>query len=243
MGNKGIKAFTLAEVLITLGIIGVVAAMVIPVLYNNYLNEQYITGLKKAYAEWNQAIALLENDYGCPGDMVCTGLYASGTTHQSVGDVVIKYFKPAKTCGVETLDPTTAAIRGCWPVQINPNYDGSGTGVYPNGWGGYKFISLSGMSFYIDNEGDSSAGGYTDCTYPFNTGGEKVCSVVYIDTNGIKGPNYYGKDVFHFWLKKDGTLLPYGGYNGWKTHCESTGDKNGRYCAARIMQDNWQMNY
>ena len=57
-------AFTLAEVLITLGIIGVVAAMTIPVLIQNHKNTVVETRLKKVYTVMNQAIALAENDYG-----------------------------------------------------------------------------------------------------------------------------------------------------------------------------------
>ncbi len=49
-------AFTLAEVLITLGIIGVVAAMTIPVLIQNYRNSVAETRLKKFYSVMNQAI-------------------------------------------------------------------------------------------------------------------------------------------------------------------------------------------
>ena len=37
------KAFTLAEILITLGIIGVVAAMTIPTLITNYQKKQTVT--------------------------------------------------------------------------------------------------------------------------------------------------------------------------------------------------------
>ncbi len=43
--------FTLAEVLITLGIIGVVAALTIPTLVNNYQKKTYVTGLQRAYAQ------------------------------------------------------------------------------------------------------------------------------------------------------------------------------------------------
>ena len=51
MKNKG---FTFAEVLITLGIIGVVAAMTIPGLIQNSKNKELQTKLKKAYSDWNQ---------------------------------------------------------------------------------------------------------------------------------------------------------------------------------------------
>lgn len=49
------KGFTLAEVLITLGIIGVVAAMTMPTLINNINNKQNIAALKKAYSLISQA--------------------------------------------------------------------------------------------------------------------------------------------------------------------------------------------
>ncbi len=48
-------AFTLAEVLITLGIIGVVAAMTIPTLMNNTGNQALVTGFKQNYAILQQA--------------------------------------------------------------------------------------------------------------------------------------------------------------------------------------------
>ena len=57
-------AFTLAEVLITLGIIGVVAAMTMPALIQNYRNQVVETRLKKFYSTMNQAIAMSIKDNG-----------------------------------------------------------------------------------------------------------------------------------------------------------------------------------
>lgn len=51
-------AFTLAEVLITLVIIGVIAAMTIPTLLNNTNSQEYRTALKKAVSTLNQAITM-----------------------------------------------------------------------------------------------------------------------------------------------------------------------------------------
>lgn len=58
------KGFTLAEVLITLGIIGVVAAMTMPSLVANYEKKRTATAVKKAYSELSQALKLAEVDYG-----------------------------------------------------------------------------------------------------------------------------------------------------------------------------------
>ena len=59
-------AFTLAEVLITLGIIGVVAAMTMPSLINNYQKKQTVTQLKKVYSELAQAAEMAKLEYGDP---------------------------------------------------------------------------------------------------------------------------------------------------------------------------------
>ena len=57
-------AFTLAEVLITLGIIGVVAAMTIPTLITTHNKRVVETRLEKFYSSMNQAIRMAELDYG-----------------------------------------------------------------------------------------------------------------------------------------------------------------------------------
>ena len=64
MKNK--QAFTLAEMLITLGIIGVVAAMTIPALMAHFQQEQTVTRLKKALSVINQAYRLSYDDVGEP---------------------------------------------------------------------------------------------------------------------------------------------------------------------------------
>ena len=76
-------AFTLAEVLITLGIIGVVAALTLPTLIQNHQKQVYVTQLKKAYstltnaynelaaeqevADWNQISC---SDWSCLSDFL-----------------------------------------------------------------------------------------------------------------------------------------------------------------------------
>src|SRR5574344_1534418 len=62
--NKRNFAFTLAEVLIVLGIIGIVAALTIPTLMMNAQKHEYVTGLKKFYSTWNNGFAQLLADEG-----------------------------------------------------------------------------------------------------------------------------------------------------------------------------------
>lgn len=91
MTNKNFKlinAFTLAEVLITLGIIGIVAAMTLPTLIQNYKKKAYATKAHKAYAEVLQAIKLSENDNGPVQNWDCV------RSAQGSIDCVEKYIKP-----------------------------------------------------------------------------------------------------------------------------------------------------
>ena len=55
-------AFTLSEVLVTLGIIGVVSAMTVPTLMQNYQRKSYVTQLHKVYNDFSQAVMQYVND-------------------------------------------------------------------------------------------------------------------------------------------------------------------------------------
>lgn len=61
---KLFKGFTLAEVLITLGIIGVVAALTMPALVANYKKQEAVSKLKKSYTMLAQALKMSELDNG-----------------------------------------------------------------------------------------------------------------------------------------------------------------------------------
>lgn len=85
------QGFTLAEVLITLGIIGVVAALTIPYLMKNYQEFQYKQAAKKAFSVASQAIVQMNQDNG--GDLS----YFGNTTKSFVLEFE-KYFKSPRDC-------------------------------------------------------------------------------------------------------------------------------------------------
>ena len=62
--NSNKYAFTLAEVLITLGIIGVVAAMTLPTLINSTRHKELYVGLQKAYSIPQQAVQRMNYEEG-----------------------------------------------------------------------------------------------------------------------------------------------------------------------------------
>ena len=99
------RAFTLSEVLITLGVIGVVSAMTLPALVQNYRNHVAETRLKKFYSMFNQAIqrSVVENgdfenwDYFMQGKLVKdkNGNYPdnSATIEENFDKYLAKYIK------------------------------------------------------------------------------------------------------------------------------------------------------
>lgn len=94
------KGFTLAEVLITLVIIGVIAAMTIPTLMNSTNNQEFRVGLKKAISTLNQAMSL---NYALEGTQVGTT-----STLTSASDIVNNLFK--KRMSVITTQTTGTAF-------------------------------------------------------------------------------------------------------------------------------------
>jgi len=84
------KGFTLAEVLITLGIIGVVAALTMPSLIAKYKEKATVVKVKKAYSVLSQAYTRALNDYGQPADWDLGG-YASADGAQKLRDILGGY--------------------------------------------------------------------------------------------------------------------------------------------------------
>ena len=88
------SAFTLAEVLITLGIIGIVAALTMPSLIGEYKKQETTARLKKFYSIIQQAILLSEIDNGpvefwTKGSMVTD---ENGNFDQSANNILAEEF-------------------------------------------------------------------------------------------------------------------------------------------------------
>lgn len=109
---RKIKAFTLAEVLITLGIIGVVASLTLPILISSYQESTYIQQFKKVYAELSQIYIRASQDSG--------GETASSWDHPE--SFLKPYFKTTEVC---------EQTAGCFPNVNYKGIKGSSTGVIP----------------------------------------------------------------------------------------------------------------
>lgn len=84
------NAFTLSEVLVTLAIIGVVAAMTVPNLMENYQRQSFVTQLRKIHSELSQAAETAMSE-GNTQRLFETPAMRSGT-------FLTNYFKTTKVC-------------------------------------------------------------------------------------------------------------------------------------------------
>ena len=194
-------AFTLAEVLITLGIIGVVAAMTMPSLIANYKEKEVITKAKKDYSLVMQAFSLAQSEAGIPGDN--SVLYSGAETADDVAENLSKYITGGHLC----LSNSNEKL--CKDLNYNvlrSAYTNKYSRVTPPAIilpdNGVIFVTLSECKCVdtvvtgsnLDSDGnqifnpDGSLSTWTDT--------RNNCGDIYIDVNGAKRPNKFGYDAF-----------------------------------------------
>ncbi len=110
--------FTLAEVLITLGIIGVVAAMTMPTLIANYEKKQASAAVKKVYSELSQVIKLAELDYGPLEYWPLAQSGALENTRVFVNTYILPYYQSLRIVS-EGYDSNWEGIKGVSATGIN----------------------------------------------------------------------------------------------------------------------------
>lgn len=213
--NDNKKAFTLAEVLITLGIIGVVAALTIPSLMNAHKAARYRSQFLKSYSTLQQAFRLMQED----DVSTDPATYPHGTYYQTFRN----YLKGTLDCeriGREVKNPP------CWtrnaPIE-NKTYksldkkSNVNTGLLDDG----QLVLPDGTNVYFENVAGT---------------GEYIV-LVSVDINGyMNPPNRWGYDLFTFQMI-DGELKVMGDINTkytiQQTYCNpaATGFLNGIACA------------
>lgn len=201
------SSFTLAEVLVTLVIIGVVSALTIPQLIQNSKHAGSVNKYRKTFGSLQNTFNLLLAE---GRDVV--SLYAPAEPPGTSATAFLSKYSVVKNC---------VAAQGCFPTGNVQNLDGTDTGWDINQDGGYSKAILAdgtlvGFSSYQDN-----------CTHVPTAGSGpllKTCGSLIIDINGFKGPYRAGVDVFEIWISSTG-IYPIGSsydnfagdciYNGW----------------------------
>jgi len=214
------KGFTLAEVLITLGIIGVVAALTMPTVIKNYQKAVTVSKLKKNFTAMQQVLKRAESDFGI--DITELDDMWINDTKGLLSKYFLPYLQGAKLCYVnERFSMCGKKYKLLNGNQIsNPPFNNVATIKLNNG-------ATIGISSSADGTG----------------------RVLFIDINGSeKQPNIAGKDFFIFNITKN-NMLTSNHFDrtetGWGA-CTlapnaNTSGMNGFYCGAKIIKDGWKI--
>ena len=212
-------AFTLAEVLITLGIIGVVAAMTMPSLIQNYQEKATVTKLKKCYSLVSQAYVSILNDEG------------GSDTLQAGDDLEMmekfgKYLKYQKTCGRN---------KGCFPNVTYKSVTGNGYSKWEDDTTDRSRAILTDGTLIMFNKNAM-----------WGDEGNYLYAQIYVDINGFKGPNQLGRDFFYFYISPE-KIVPAGAKaleekNEDQKFTKNCIQQNGYACAAWVIY-NENMDY
>ena len=186
----GKTAFTLAEVLITLGIIGVVAAMTLPVLTGKYQHKALEAQFKKAYANLQTAINTVNSENGIPYE--CYTLKNGGNYYNQCNEFwpkVLEQYKSIKLCGdwrrknyCRPSYKTKAEVLAAGGTVVNNNCS------FPMD-SHYAYNLNDGSIIYLFNVQESGYNNPNSLFFGF-------------DVNGMKGPNKWGYDLFYLNLYK-----------------------------------------
>jgi prepilin-type N-terminal cleavage/methylation domain-containing protein len=185
------SGFTLAEVLITLLIIGVVASLVIPALINDIQQAEFKTGWKKAYSEIEQANRQLLIDNG-------GSLQNLFPTYATFINAYQPYFSYTKKCTYADNEGNCWHKSGEW-FHINGSQRIADT--Y------YGFILNNGSLLALWTVS-------TGCSALIGTSSYYECAKVMVDVNGWKKPNTVGKDIFSLHLLEN-KIVPAGIEGDW----------------------------
>ena len=174
-----LAAFTLAEVLITLGIIGVVAAMTMPSLITAKQEKATISIIKKNYSIFANALLMAQNDNG--------ELYTWGITKDADGLNLVS----------SNLKPYLKIIEDCGVGEKSDCAPGD-NGKFKDLTGRKRTEDFSSSDYYSFRLNDGTAVAIQLKTKAECISFESSCMNFYIDTNGKKYPNTLGKDIFYF---------------------------------------------
>ena len=177
-------AFTLAEVLITLGIIGVVASLTLPSVIHQYRKKALETQFKTAYSFINQALVMTKQDLGSNSLFDDYTVYDSEQGYVYANEFKKAFYKRLRVVGNATLEPSD------YSTYSDKNIKAVGDGVSFTISAPEKVLE-NGMTVRA-SVGGGIAGKYIS---------------VQVDINGNKGPNRRGHDLFSFTIKDSSDKL------------------------------------
>lgn len=220
------QAFSLAEVLIAISIIGVVALLTMPKLLNKTDDQEYKSNLKKGYSVLNQAFDLIT----CENGGYITPSISSCVANNGTGETCFKDALKAKFKYVQECN-SGSTLGTCLPA-VPRFYTGGadGTNWHMNSYiAGLQLGDGMGLGIHLDDPACATSFGT-----PAVTNG---CGWLTLDLNGIKPPNQWGKDLYSFMVTSDKLLPMRSSYDSTADDCK-TGTNQGYYCAYKYLSGN-----
>lgn len=227
--TKAKFGFTLAEVLITLGIIGIVAAMTIPTLMSKIQKLQIESQIKENYSSIVQAMKMGEND-----DVEDVSISGNAESLKHWFDTFLApYFKVETFCVHES---------GCWHKKgvvktlnnLTPTYETDvGNNEASIGWNAVTFRTAKGAYFDLDWTGSANT------KKLFGIDSNNTTLQFYFDVNGDRRPNIIGKDIFILVYDKDKGFLPAGHDRTKEEVKDNCFNGNGYWCLEYIRANGW----
>lgn len=254
----GKNAFTFAEVMITIAIIGVVAALTMPSIVKHYHEKEYVTQLQKSVSQFEQAMQIIMFRHECT-DIICTGVFDGESSNSAWNDKFEKEIINSLKV-INTTKNGTALMSDIVSTPLKPRFATATEDVDWRSTSGFKFMTPDGAMYIIEPKG------CVDVAHPELSTIHNFCAEVTIDVNSYRMPNQYGRDLFKFIVAQNAHLYPmysrdysnafYGsdtGDNYWRTNsalCAGEGilkdapeNVSGYGCAARVIEEGWKMNY
>ncbi len=217
------RGFTLAEVLITLGIIGVVAAMTIPTLIANYQKKQALSKIKQSYSLLAQAVKLSE---AFNGD---TNYWNYNQTNYNLFEQYITpYLKKSKKLTKDDADIKYYKPDGTEELYFTALYDNA------------EIIRLAnGTDIFLPNTPDIRGGmfcfdinGYNQKP---NTFGKDFFVVTIKKGYGLLPYGLHESSDYDIYDDYDRDIIT----EGTRYGCNTTGG-NGAFCMALLIYDGWE---
>ncbi len=213
-------AFTLAEVLITLGIIGVVAAITIPSLMAATQEASLVPKVKKTYSTLAQALKLASNDYDTPGDFSL--IFEEGKSASQITKELATYINGARYCDAGSN------AKGCSDLNYKIKYaslikngDSNTAAQSSQIINSPRIVLMDGTVIAITTQGrgcgDYEASGAI-LNNGVNTGNmwhqiRSNCGEIFFDVNGPKRPNQFGVDAYGINVYQNSL-----GFNYWSVY-------------------------
>lgn len=215
--SKNKKAFTLSEALITIIIVGVVTAIIIPNLQKNSQEVEFKSAFLKQYSSAQNAFrkAAQENGGSLVGYSNLTG--DSVNRCNELKDFVKSNLSYIKDCPRDQ-------IAKCSPTGVT--YKTYSNNNFPSDWPAPNVAITTAALILKDGSTWWFMAFYSDmgnCANSRITNTKNACGHLAIDTNGGKKPNQAGKDLFEFYVASDGSIIPLGTQNdGYKNSYSKT---------------------